>query len=104
MVPLPCLWAATSAHPVRALLLRPLHLHRCVACVWHLDTQEAPWCGSWSTCPVCGQEVAWRALPATYGRYGSKAALTQIPTGLGSPNVHQDVLAEGRVAHFLIVE
>ena len=53
--------------------------------------------------PCRGQEVAWRALPATYGRYGSKAALTQIPTGLGSPIVHQDVLAEGRVAHFLIV-
>ena len=36
-------------------------------------------------------------------RYGSKAALTQIPTGLGSPNVHQDVLDVWRVAHLLIV-
>ena len=59
VVPLPCLWAGTSAHPVRALLLRPLHLHRCVARVWHLDTQEAPWCGSWSTFPsasACARE------------------------------------------------
>ena len=66
-------------------------------------TLMAPWCGSWSTCPVCGQEVAWCALAATYGRYGSKAALTQIPTGLGSPNVHQDILDVWRVAHLLIV-